>query len=130
MSNRLNPTFPGKVTALGFAGTKGTLINTAFVKTTGTTPVSVFGSTAGDAAGFAGSFVGMRITSKDNANGNITLKGTGGATVATIAKGSQGAVTGTVISAYAFTATSTPTLVSSANSADVDVEVLFTVSHE
>lgn len=124
-----SPQFPGSVTAKYFTttltGSPSAIPQTVKVSTNGTTEVNIFGTTNG----VTGTFTGLaRITSKDDADGNITLQNDAGTTLFTIAKGSQGAVKGTAFSAVAFTANGTATIKSSAASNAI-VEIDFIVAN-
>lgn len=139
MSNRHSPSFPGPVAAQSFQSTlvanvAGTYTEQSLrvipqriqVITNGTTEVNVFGSTNP----VAGTFLGARIISKDDANGNITLQHTSaGTTVFTIAKGSAGAVKGSYFAATAFAAGATATVKSSASTGNAVVEIDFIASN-
>ena len=127
--NGNSPQFAGPVAAQSFqttlTGDPTKIPQTIRIDTNGTTEVNVFGTTTPA----AGTFLGARIISKDDANGNITLQHTSAGTVVfTIAKGSQGAVKGSVFTATAFTAGATATIKSSAASNAV-VEIDFVISN-
>jgi len=136
-SNGLNPQYAGLQTQQGLVNTfvpvNGTNIryakhNTVVVLTNGTTEVNVFGPTNG----FAGTFLGARIISRDDANGNITLQnnpaGTA-TTIFTIAKGSEGGVKGSYFSHVAFSSGGTATIKSSAATGQAIVELDFIASN-
>jgi len=132
MANDNNKQFSGPVAAqtvvetlVGNTAATRWIKKTIVLDTNGTTEVDVFGTTNG----IAGTFIGARITSKDDANGNITLQHTSAGTVVfTIAKGSMGAVKGSAFAATSFAATGTATIKSSASS-NARVEIDFLVSH-
>lgn len=129
--NGLNPQFGGLVTGPGMVRTtvpvNGTNIRymkheTVVVHTNGTTEVDVFGTTNG----FAGTFLGARVISKDATVANITLQHTvAGTVVFTIAKGSQGVVSGTFFNHAAFASNGTATIKSSSASGQAIVEIDF-----
>lgn len=132
MANENNQQFAGPVVAqnfidnqLGNTGATRWIKKTVVLDTNGTTEVNVFGATNG----VAGTFIGSKIISKDDTAGNITLQHTSAGTVVfTIAKGSQGAVTGSAFAATSFAATGTATIKSSTSS-NARVEIDFIVSH-
>lgn len=132
MANDNNKQFLGPVAAqtvietlVGNTGATRWIKKTVVLDTNGTTEVNVFGTTNG----ISGTFIGARITSKDEANGDITLQHTSAGTVVfTIAKGSQGVVKGSAFAAASFAATGTATVKSSAAS-NARVEIDFIVSH-
>lgn len=96
------------------------------VATNGTTEVDVFASTNP----VAGTFLGARIISKDDNNGNITLQHTSaGSVVFTIAKGSAGAVKGSYFASTAFAAGATATIKSSGSTGNALVEIDFIASN-
>ena len=96
-------------------------MGTVAVKTNGTTVVPLLGNPTG----FAGSLTGVLFVSADDANGTITVANSG-TTVATMTKGSQGAVVGSAIASVAFTATGSLTVVSSGASANGTLYATFT----
>ena len=137
VSNGLNPTFGGIVTAQGFVSSLGiagtsAVAQTIILKTNGTTPVNVFGALNG----FSGSFTSFSVIAIGGTAANITLKtGVAGVstTVAVIAKGATaGAIIGSGIAASAFVASGTATIESSvagtdaAGGGNAQVELNFT----
>ena len=87
--NGINPSFGGKVKALGFDAIHGNGVSTTCRETNATTMVNVFGT----ASGFEGTITGVWLVSLDATAGNITVSTPSG-TVCTIAKGT---VTGTAV---------------------------------
>jgi len=87
--NGLNPSFDGKVKALGFDATHGNGVSVTVKETNGTTLVNIFGT----ASGFEGTITGIYLVALDATAANITISSPGG-TVSTIAKG---ATTGAVV---------------------------------
>lgn len=102
--------------------TKRFVPQTIKVQTNGTTEVDVFAA----ANPISGTLVGLaRITALDDANGNITCQGTSaGTTYFTIAKGSAGAVKGSVFAGVPFAKDGTLT-VKSSGTGNVIVELDF-----
>lgn len=112
-------------TLVGNTGATRWIKKTVVLDTNGTTEVNVFGATNG----ISGTFIGAKIISKDDANGNITLQHTSAGTVVfTIAKGSEGSSKGSAFAATTFASTGTATVKSSA-AANARVEIDFLVSH-
>lgn len=99
------------------------------VKTNGTTPVNLFGTTNG----FAGTITSVSAISQDGTAGTITVATSlisGGAATKiadSIVKGAIGATTGTIMTATAFTSAGTTTVVSSSGGNAI-VTAIFTVS--
>ena len=102
--NGLNPSFDGKVKALGFDAKHGNGISETVRETNSTTNVTVFDNPSG----FEGTITGVYVVALDATAGNITISTQAG-TVCTIAKG-------TVTGAAVFTATLLNTAITPAGS--------------
>ena len=109
---------------VGNTGATRWMKKTVVLDTNGATEVNVFGTTNG----ISGTFIGARITPKDDANGTITLQHTSAATVLfSLAKGSSGAVKGSAFTPTAFVADGTATVKSTSGNCRVEID--FIVSH-
>lgn len=133
--SEFSPQFPGSVSASSFqsnlTGDPTRIPQRITIATNGTTPVSVFGSTADTANGFAGTFTGVaRVISRDTTGGNISLKnniaGVETTVFTTLGKGiGQGSMTGSYFPAKPFSATGTATVqCSSAGNAVVELDFI------
>jgi len=114
--NGLNPTFGGRVGAQGFATLHNKGIGCVVVDTNSTTAVDVFGTTNG----FTGTITGVFVNALGGTGNTITLKGSNGATIATVVESSTAGLLVGPTSALANTAidlTGTCTVVSNANNA-------------
>ncbi len=108
------------------SGTMRAIPQKILVQTNGTTEVNVFGTTNP----VSGTFLGARVIAKDDITADITLQHTSAGTVVfTIAKGSAGAVKGSVFGAVAFAADATATIKSSAATGNALVELDFIVQN-
>jgi len=130
---RTSENYPGPVSAQSFqtslVGDPTKIPQTIKIKTNGTTPVDVFGTTNG----VAGSFTGIaKVIPMDSTIGIVTLKqniGGSETTVFTVNKGGvQGSFNGTYFAGVAFDADGTAQVVSS-TAGNAIVEIDFVVSN-
>jgi len=126
--NGFSPSFPGPASAQAFNSTLKThaIPQTLIVSTNGTTKVNVFGTTNP----IGGTILSVKAISQDVTAGFITVTkndaGTEAAVATNIVKGTTvGTVVGTVMSATAFAANGTMTVVSSSGgNATVEIEFI------